>query len=272
MAETARSSWWRRALGWAWRLLALMLVSLLALQLYFLLRIGLMAVVNPASTTFERSELWRLASSSTAQGGNWRWQQQWVQGSEISPRLARAVITSEDDTFAQHDGVRWESLEKAWSRNQKAQAKAQAQAQARQAAKRPGADEARAPKARPAKLVGGSTITQQLAKNLFLGPERKLARKAQELVITFMLEALLSKERILEIYLNHVEWGEGVFGAQAAAQRYFGLNAKQLSNAQAARLAVMLPAPKRFEKNPTSAYIANRAAVIEGRMAAAELP
>jgi len=123
-----------------------------------------------------------------------------------------------------------------------------------------------------AKVVGGSTITQQLAKNLFLSGERTVARKAQELVLALMLEALLPKERLLEIYLNNVEWGEGVFGAQAAAQRYYRVDAAQLSPLQAARLAVMLPAPKRFERNPASPYVLNRAATIAARMQDVALP
>jgi monofunctional glycosyltransferase len=156
--------------------------------------------------------------------------------------------------------VDWDAIEKAWDKNQRAEARAEKQAQARPA---------RAP---TAKIVGGSTISQQLAKNLLLSGERTVVRKGQELVLTLMLETLLSKQRILEIYLNNVEWGEGVFGAQAAAQHYFRVDAARLGPEQAARLAVMLPAPKRFEKNPGSAYVTGRAATIVARMGAVELP
>jgi monofunctional biosynthetic peptidoglycan transglycosylase len=121
-------------------------------------------------------------------------------------------------------------------------------------------------------VVGGSTISQQLAKNLFLSGERNILRKGQELVITFMLEFVLGKERILTTYLNNVEWGEGVFGAQAAAQHYFRSNAATLGPAQAARLAVMLPAPKRFEKSPSSPYVLGRSATIVARMGGVDLP
>jgi len=124
----------------------------------------------------------------------------------------------------------------------------------------------------PPKIVGGSTITQQLAKNLFLSGERTLVRKAQELVLTVMLEALLSKQRILEIYLNSVEWGEGVFGAEAAAQHYYRKSAARLSAYEAARLAVMLPRPRFFEKRAQSAYLAARAQTITVRMNAVVLP
>jgi monofunctional biosynthetic peptidoglycan transglycosylase len=123
-----------------------------------------------------------------------------------------------------------------------------------------------------AKVVGGSTITQQLAKNLFLSGERTLLRKAQELLLTQMLEAALTKRRILEIYLNHVEWGEGVFGAEAAARHYFHKSASQLTAYESARLAVMLPRPKYFEKLPNSPYLSQRAQVIAGRLHRAQLP
>ena len=124
----------------------------------------------------------------------------------------------------------------------------------------------------PIRIRGGSTITQQLAKNLFLGSERSLARKGQEFVITLMLESLLSKQRILEIYLNHVEWGEGVFGAEAAAQYYYRKSAARLSPLEAARLAVMLPRPKYFETHLNSGYLASRARTITARMGGVEIP
>jgi monofunctional biosynthetic peptidoglycan transglycosylase len=125
---------------------------------------------------------------------------------------------------------------------------------------------------KPPKIVGGSTITQQLAKNLFLSGERTLLRKGQELVLTMLLEALLSKQRILEIYLNSVEWGEGVFGAEAAAQHYYRKPASKLSAYEAAHLAVMLPRPKYFENRTNSGYLASHANTIAARMGGVELP
>jgi monofunctional glycosyltransferase len=232
-----------------------MLLSFVALQLFFAGRIALMAVVNPQSSAFERSEAWRLATGPKPM----RWRQQWVDYEQISDHLKRAVISSEDDGFAYHDGVEWDALEKAWQKNAREDARAQVLSQKRKVTKAP-------------KVVGGSTITQQLAKNLFLSGERTLLRKGQEFLLTLMLEALLSKERILEIYLNHVEWGEGVFGAEAAAQHYYKKPAARLQPLEAARLAVMLPRPKYFEKLPNSTYLAERAAVIAGRMGGAELP
>ena len=231
-----------------WRLATLIAICALALQLFWLLRIALMVVVNPQSTSFQRSELWRLAG----QGLPVAWGQEWVDAERISAQLKRAVIASEDAGFSDHSGVEWDAVEQAWARNQRA--------------------EARANPKRPPKLVGGSTISQQLAKNLFLSGERTLPRKAQEAVITVALETFLSKRRILEIYLNNVEWGEGLFGAQAASQFYFGRDAARLDAASAARLAVMLPAPKRFERQFQSAYLSSRAATIVARMPGVELP
>ena len=236
-----------------WRWLGLIAAAFLALQLFFVGRIAMMAFVDPQSTAFQRSEVWRIATEK----GNLRWREQWLPYAQISDHLKRAVIASEDDGFAYHDGVDWDALEKAWQKNAKAEALAQAKAR---------------PAARAPKVIGGSTITQQLAKNLFLSGERNLLRKGQEFLLAFMLETLLDKERILEIYLNNVEWGEGVFGAEAAAQHYFDKPATKLAPSEAARLAVMLPRPKYFEKNLNSGYLASRAATIAARMGSAELP
>ncbi len=122
------------------------------------------------------------------------------------------------------------------------------------------------------KIVGGSTITQQLAKNLFLSGERSYLRKGQELVIAYMLEFWMTKERILEIYLNVIEWGSGVFGCEAAARHYFGVSAAQLSASQAAQLAVMLPNPRFYDAHRGSAYLAKRSAAVQRWMNDAELP
>ena len=238
------------------RLLALLLLCLLAWQASFALRIAAMNWVDPQSTSLQRSEAWRLLRQPRPMP----WSRQWLPYEQISAHLKRAVIASEDAGFVEHTGVEWDAIEKAWEKNQRAEAQAERA-------------QARAPQ-RPVhvRVVGGSTITQQLAKNLFLSGERTVLRKGQELVLTLMLEALLPKQRILEIYLNHVEWGEGLFGAQAAARHYFRKDAAKLGAEEAARLAVMLPAPKRFEKRPYSAYVSARAATIQARMGAVELP
>ena len=169
---------------------------------------------------------------------------QWQPYGKISPQLKRAVIAAEDDKFVDHEGFDWEGIQKALEKNQ-----------------------------RKGKVVaGGSTISQQLAKNLFLTPSKTPWRKAQEAIITLMLELLWDKQRILEVYLNSVEWGDGIFGAEAAARRYFNLSAVQLSAEQSARLAVMLPAPRRYERNPYSLFVNERTQVILGRMQYAEVP
>ena len=237
------------------RWLALVLMAVLALQLFFVLRVAAMAVLEPQSTAFQRSEAWRIRTEKD----RLQWRQQWVGYGQISDHLKRAVIASEDDGFSNHDGVDWDALEKAWQKNAKAEARAAKNAAAAKAGRAP-------------KVVGGSTITQQLAKNLFLSGERTLLRKGQEFVLTLLLETLLSKQRILEIYLNSVEWGEGVFGAEAAAQHYFRKPAAKLTALEAARLAVMLPRPRYFEKLPNSGYLAERAAVIVERLPNAQLP
>ena len=260
MTQRGQPGWRRHLL----RLGALLLLCGASLQLYFVARIGLMAVLAPQSTSFQRSEAWRLL----VEKHRIDWRQDWVGDARIAATLKRAVVASEDAGFVDHSGVEWEALEKAWEKNQRAEATA-ARRNA-QLGQRQGAVSA-APKAEP-KLVGGSTISQQLAKNLFLSGERTALRKAQEFVLTLTLEALLSKRRILEIYLNHVEWGEGLFGAQAAARHYFRTDASRLDAMSAARLAVMLPAPKRFEKNPGSAYVSARAATIAARMGGVALP
>lgn len=234
--------------AWALRILGLLALCALALQLALVLRVALMVAVDPASTTFQRSEMWRLAVDKRQIA----WSQTWVDYEQISVHLKRAVIASEDAGFSDHFGVEWDAIEKARDRNERAQARSN----------RPGA----------IRLRGGSTITQQLAKNLLLSGERTLFRKAEELVLTWTLEAVLGKRRILELYLNHVEWGEGLFGAQAAARHYFRVDAARLTPEQAARLAVMLPAPKRFEQRPRSDYLLGRSATILARMPAVQVP
>jgi monofunctional biosynthetic peptidoglycan transglycosylase len=244
------------------------LLAGVALQLFFVGRIALMLVIDPQSTAFMRSEAWRVAGESLTTDKSWRWSSQWVDYEQISPNLKRAVMASEDAGFVDHGGVDWEALEAAWEKNERRQA--QVEKRTEQIEKRlghkPEAAEAALKKIKPPKVVGGSTITQQLAKNLLLSGERNLLRKGQELVLALLLEAVLPKQRILEIYLNSVEWGEGVFGAEAAAQRYFKKSAAQLTATEAARLAVMLPSPKFFETRPGSAYLARRTSTIVARM------
>ncbi len=150
-----------------------------------------------------------------------RLQYEWVDYENISPQLKRAVIAAEDGKFLQHHGFDWSGIENAIAKNQR----------------------------RGKRVAGGSTISQQLAKNLFLSPSKSYIRKVQEAVITLMIESCWDKRRILEVYLNVVEWGEGTFGAQAAAKRHYQTTAAHLSAQQAARMVVMLPNPRKFERN-----------------------
>ena len=170
--------------------------------------------------------------------------QQWVDYARISPHLKRAVVSAEDDLFMNHSGFDWNGIQKAMEKNRE----------------------------RGQIVAGGSTISQQLAKNLFLTPRKTALRKAQEAVLTLMIEATWDKKRILEVYLNVIEWGNGIFGAEAAARHYFGVGAHQLNAAQAARLAVIIPSPRRFDRRRDSPYLAERTDIILGRMASARIP
>lgn len=228
------------------------------MQIFFALQIALWIVLDPSSTAFQRAERWRLCS--------WHWscslQSRWVPYDKISNTLKRAVLVSEDDIFFQHSGVRVEDMQKAWQKNQQQnQQKTQAGNKSKTA------------------LRGGSTITQQLAKNLFLSSEQNYLRKGQELIITGLLELTLSKQRMYEIYLNSVEWGEGIFGVGAASQHYYATSPAALDRNQSAALASALPAPKCFDKQQycrrgSINYSARQEFILEGmdRVALAPYP
>ncbi len=160
---------------------------------------------------------------------NYETRHDWVSIDEISPNLKLAVICAEDQTFLSHSGFDREAIEKALKNNEKGK-----------------------------KLRGGSTISQQTAKNAFLWPGRTWFRKGLEAYFTLLIETLWSKERILEVYLNSVEMGEGVFGAEAASQYWFKKSAKSLGTENAAAIAAILPSPQRYKANPPGPYIARR--------------
>ena len=222
-----------------WLILGPLLIVFLV-QLYFFLMVCWYSQFNPRMTNMMSDQLAALREKNPKA----ELVQQWVPYNSISANLKRAVIASEDANFADHDGVDWEALQKAYERNNKKH-----------------------------KVVGGgSTITQQLAKNLFLSGSRNYVRKGQELIIAFMLETMMSKERILELYLNVVEYGRGIFGAEAAARHYFHVSAANLGSAQAAKLAVMLPNPRYYDRHRDTNYLARRTNLIVNRMSAAELP
>lgn len=220
--------------------IATLLTVVAVYQAYLFMSVAWLANNNPVTTAFITAEKDRLAQQKPVKPIR----QTWVPYGAISSNLKRAVLAAEDSGFTEHDGVEWDAIEKAALENLK-----------KGKIKR-----------------GGSTITMQLAKNLFLSADRSLLRKGQELIITFMIEAALDKRRILEIYLNVAEWGEGVFGIEAAARHYYGVSARELSVEQSAWLASILPAPKRFDKNRGSAFVRNKAEVIQARMPQVALP
>lgn len=179
-------------------------------------RVGWLKDRNPELTSFQehRLEEWRRGGSRRHITSRWR------PLSRISPYLVQAVIVAEDDKFWDHRGFDWAAMREAMEKNWK----------------------------KGTLRHGGSTISQQLAKNLFLSPARSLVRKFREAILTWRLERALSKKRIMEIYLNVVEWGEGIFGAEAAAGYYYGKSASRLSPQEAARLAAILPMPRRYNR------------------------
>jgi monofunctional glycosyltransferase len=236
----------KRAFKWLFWLIGGLLALLLLVQAYFALSIWWWQDHNPSSTAFMRAELSRLREGPPPKPPQPQFQlkHQWVPYNKISTHVKRAVIASEDAGFAEHEGVDWDAIEKAYDSNLS-----------------------------KGKVVrGGSTLTMQLAKNLFLSGARSYLRKGQELVITYMLEYFLDKERIFELYLNVAEWGVGVFGIEAAAKHYFNVSAAQLNAEQSARLAAMLPAPRFYDQNRGSRRLARKAAMIMRGMRAVELP
>lgn len=225
---------------WLGRLLAGLLLVLLLWQGWYFGWVLWWRFVDPGQTSFMAVRLEVLREKNPKA----ELRHQWVPYERISAHLKRAVVAAEDDKFIDHEGFDWEGIQKALEKNRK----------------------------KGKVVAGGSTITQQLAKNLFLSGDKTPWRKAREALITVWIELLWDKRRILEVYLNVVEWGEGVFGAEAAARRYFGTGAGRLSAEQAARLAVLLPAPRKFEKNPYSDYLNGRTQQIVGRMHLSSVP
>jgi len=168
----------------------------------------------------------------------------WTPYEKISPNLKRAMIAAEDANFLEHEGFDWEAIEKAYEKNLK----------------------------KGRFVAGGSTISQQLAKNLFLSGRRSMVRKAQEAIITVMIETVMSKRRIFEIYLNIIEWGNGIFGAEAASRHYFRKGANQLSAWEAARMAAMVPNPRFYDRYRNTRYLDRKTRLIVSRMPAAVVP
>jgi len=228
-----------RGLVFAWKAfcytLGAAVVVAVAIQLWFLGHIVYWSSFNPTSTAFMERYLEKPGA---------RLRQTWVPYNRISEHLKRAVVAAEDAKFLDHEGFDWEAIQKAMLKNEQ----------------------------RGKVVAGASTISQQLAKNLFLSSSRSWLRKGEEAAITWMMERTLSKRRILELYLNVAEWGEGIFGAEAAARHHFGVSAAALTPGEAAWLAAILPSPRRYERGRETPYLAGRVATISSRMSGAQIP
>jgi monofunctional biosynthetic peptidoglycan transglycosylase len=220
--------------------LGALVIAFVVAQLWFYGHILYWSRYAPESTAFMERSLEALQAKDPRA----HLKHQWVPYERISVQLKRAVVAAEDARFLDHEGFDWEMIQKAIVRNEK----------------------------RGRVVAGASTISQQLAKNLFLSSERSWLRKGQEAIITWMLEDVLSKRRILELYLNAAEWGDGVFGAEAAARHHFGVPASALNAEQAAWLAAILPSPRRYERGRVTPYLSGRVNTILARMGSVQIP
>jgi monofunctional biosynthetic peptidoglycan transglycosylase len=217
--------------------LALVVVTV---QLWFFAHVLYWSHFEPSASAFMERRLEALREKNPRA----TLRQQWIPYERISPHLKRAVVAAEDARFLDHEGFDWEAIHKAMAKNEQ----------------------------RGRIVAGASTISQQLAKNLFLSGSRSWLRKGQEALITWMLESIMSKRRILELYLNFAEWGEAVFGAEAAARHHFGVPAAALTPEQGAWLAATLPSPRRYERGRTTPYIEGRIGTILARSAGVHIP
>ena len=233
-----------RGLVFAWKIfsygLGALTLAIVAVQLWFLAQVLYWSHYQPGTSAFmdQRLEVLRARNASA------RLRHQWVAYPRISSHLKRAVVAAEDARFLDHEGFDWEAIVQARAKNEQ----------------------------RGRIVAGASTISQQLAKNLFLSGTRSWLRKGQEALITWMIELTMSKRRILELYLNYAEWGEGVFGAEAAARHHFGVPAAALTAEQSAWLAAILPSPRRYERGRTTAYVEGRVNTILFRASSAQIP
>ncbi|MBK9160928.1 MAG: monofunctional biosynthetic peptidoglycan transglycosylase [Nitrosomonadales bacterium] len=230
----------KRLYGWMWRAFAVAVGLVLLYQIWLFAHICWWIKFNPSTSAFMESRLEVMQDKNP----DAELRHKWVPYAKISNNLKRALIASEDAKFVDHEGFDWEGIQKAYEKNLK--------------------------KGRI--VAGGSTISQQLAKNLFLSTRRTPWRKLEEAAITVMLEAVMDKRRIFEIYLNIIEWGNGVFGAEAAARHYYHVSAANLSSEQAAKLAAMVPNPRYYDTHREARGLLRKTAIIRARMNSAEIP
>lgn len=226
--------------SWIWHIVAILLVLMLCYQAWIAAQIAWWISHNPSTSAFMDDRLVIMQSTNPKA----KLQHKWVDYKNISNSLKRALIASEDAKFVDHEGFDWEGIQKAYEKNM----------------------------ARGKIVAGGSTISQQLAKNLFLSTKRTPWRKGEETIITLMLEAMMEKERIFEIYLNTIEWGNGVFGAEAAARHYYQISASQLSPEQAAKLAAMVPNPRFYDSHREAKGLLRKTEIILNNMGEADIP
>jgi monofunctional biosynthetic peptidoglycan transglycosylase len=223
-----------------WRILKWLVIVIVVYQIWIFVQICWWVHHNPSTSAFMEDRLEVLQEDNPDAVLKHRW----VDYKNISPNLKRALIAAEDAKFVDHEGFDWEGIQKAYQKDIK----------------------------KGKVVAGGSTISQQLAKNLFLSTKRTPWRKLEEAMITVMLEATMSKRRIFEIYLNVIEWGNGIFGAEAAAKYYYHTSAKNLDAEQAAKLAAMVPNPRYYDKHRQAKGLMRKTGIIEARMNSAEIP
>ncbi len=225
---------------WLWRFFLLLTGVVLVYQLWILGHVVYWNFYNPSTSAFMQDRLDVLREKNSTMS----LRTQWTPYERISPHLKRAIIAAEDSKFLEHEGFDFEAIQKAYEKNLK----------------------------KGRLVAGGSTISQQLAKNLFLSGKKTPWRKIQEAIITLMLENVMSKRRILEIYLNVIEWGNGIFGAEAAIRYYYGVSASSVTAEQAARLAAMVPDPRFYDRNRNTPWLLRKTDIILGRMVSAQIP
>lgn len=258
-APTRKRGRLRKALRWLVLGGLGIFLGLLGYEAIILVRVGLLRSGNPTSTSLIDTR----ASEATSRGSQIKRQQIWVPLERISPNLQRAILAGEDTNFVSHKGFDYEAIQKVWD---------QAQREAEKDAKKEGADDDWLPYL-PDFKRGASTISQQLAKNLYLSSQKTFLRKGQEAIITVFLERLLTKRRILELYLNVIEWGDGIYGAEAASQYYFHKPAANLSASEAAFLSAMVPNPRTvFNPQVNPRRVARRQRIILRGMPYVKLP
>lgn len=244
---------------WAFRIVLGVLLGVVLYEGILFIRVFWLRSHNPSSTSLIDTR----ASEARSKGQEPKQVQTWVPLEKISTNLQRAVLAGEDTNFVSHRGFDYQAIQKAWE---------QAQRETAKQAKEEGEDDDWLPSL-PEFKRGGSTISQQLAKNLYLSSQRSFIRKGQEAVVTVMLERMLTKRRILEIYLNVIEWGDGVYGAEAAAQSYFRKPASSLTANEAAFLSAMIPNPRTvFNPQINPRRVARRQRIIMRGMSYIKLP